>query len=128
MKIFNGTPHTIRIFREEDTFGQGRKLFLEEGAQPLVEIPSHGTLNAQTENGEVPSAFQGSDIPLVGAVQFTSVDPLPGLYDLYVVSNMYRSAMKELGYSTENLATISQAVYDDPDNPRPVGCRALAVG
>lgn len=128
VSIYNGTPHTLKIFSEKDTFSEGRKLFVNEGAEPIVEVPSDGALNAVKENAEVPPQFQGANVPLKGGVKFTDVDPLPEGYDVYVVSNLYRAARVELGLDTSCVATISDAVYNSPDNPRPCGCLALAVG
>ena len=129
VSIYNGTPHTLRIFSEKDTFSEGRKLFVNEGAEPIVEVPSDGVLNATKEHAELPAQFQGvNNIPLKGGVKFTAVDPLPEGYDVYVTSNLYRSARVELGLDTSQVATITEAVYDNPDNPRPCGCLALAVG
>ena len=48
--------------------------------------------------------------------------------DIVVVSNMYRSAVKELGGSTSKLATVSGTVYSDESAVRPCGCLRLAVG
>jgi len=129
-QIFNGTPHTIVLYNEQDTISDGRKLFIKEGAQPIKQIESQGTLTATKQNSELPEWVQGIgfDVPLKGAVKFTKVDPLPPGYDIYVVSNLYRSAMKELGYDTSRIATVCDAVYQDPDNPKPIGCLSLAVG
>jgi len=128
LKIFNGTPHPLNIFSPEDTYSDGRKLYVKEEAVPVVQVPSQGTLNATKENAELPSQFEGSDLPLRGAVIFTDADPLPSGYDIYVASQLYRSALVQLGRDTTRIATICDAVYSSPENPRPCGCLSLAVG
>jgi hypothetical protein len=62
----------------------------------------------------------------VGAVVFTSYDDTPDGYDLYIVSNMYRSAVQSLGGYTDKLATVSDTVYSN--DIKPCGCLSLAVG
>jgi hypothetical protein len=59
---------------------------------------------------------------------FTGYDSLPEGYDLYVVSNLYRSAVKELGGDTSLLATVDGTVYESAENPKPIGILRLAVG
>lgn len=130
MKIFNGTPHVITVFAEADTYPiqGGRKLVLKSGSQPIFVLPAGDKmLNAEKSNRPAPP--QGDcPIPLKGGVIFTGRDPLPEGYDLYVVSNLYRSATVELGYDPRQLATVDGTVYDSEDALRPCGCLGLAVG
>ena len=132
IQFANGTQHSINIYSISDTIAVqgGRKLVLKEGAQPIQIIPGGTNLNAVKGNGELPAAL-GTDAPafLKGAVRFTDADSLPeGEYDIIVVSNLYRSALVELGRDTSKLATIDGAVYADESVTRPCGCTGLAVG
>jgi hypothetical protein len=88
LKLFNGTARKISIFSKEDVAevqSSNRNLILKEGAIPLLEIETDSILNAKIETKPAPGLE--SNIPLVGGVTFSSVDPLPKGYDLYVVSN-----------------------------------------
>ena len=126
--IYNATPHTINIYAESDTTSiqGGRKLILDAGALPLTVIKSGVPVNCTKQNLAAPSIQ--SDIPLTGAVVFTAYDSLPAGYDIYIVSNLYRSAVKELGGDTSKLATVDGTVYDSESSVKPVGVLRLAVG
>jgi hypothetical protein len=131
LRIYNGTSHEINFFREEDCkFDEKtRKLYVETGCKPYVVIPPGTNLNAVPVNGEVPLELQQEDsIPLKGAVRFEQADELPEGYELYIVSNMFRSAYVELGLDTNKLATVGGTVYDASMSPRPCGCTCLNVG
>lgn len=125
--IVNGTPHEITIYAEADCTldSASRKLILRENATPLFKIPAGTPLNAKTQVSELAD----SEFPFLrGAVEFVEADPLPEEGDIVVVSNLYRSALKELGRDTSKVATVGGTVYADSDNPRPVGCLYLSVG
>lgn len=125
--IVNGTPHKIAIYTEADCTldSASRKLILKENATPLFGIPAGIPLNAKTQVSE----FADSEFPFLrGVVEFVEADPLPEEGDIVVVSNLYRSALKELGRDTSRVATVGGTVYADSDNPRPVGCLYLSVG
>lgn len=127
MSLINRTPHPISIFRKEDTVydSSTRKLILKEDAKPIEILPAGVPLNAQTRN--IPYETT-EDMPfLKGAVEFVSADPLPE-EGIIIVSNLYKSALKELGIPTTRVATVGDTVYADKDNPRPVGCLSLNVG
>ncbi|MBD2201639.1 hypothetical protein H6G33_09800 [Calothrix sp. FACHB-1219] len=128
INIYNGTQHTINIFSKEDTIAVqgGRKLILKEEAVPIKIILAGTNLNAQT--GNLPAPSLDTDIPLYGGVTFTSHDPLPEGYDIYIVSNLFRSAVKELGGDTSRLATVFGTVYASEEDMRPCGCLGLSVG
>lgn len=131
MEIYNGTQHTINFYRAEDTVAvqEGRKLVIKDGAKPITVIPGGKNLNATKTNLPTPN-FDVNNIPLKGAVVFQSYDPIPSeaLNKIVIVSNLYRSAVKELGGDTTLLATVDGAVYSDESAVRPCGCLALAVG
>ena len=127
--IVNGTPHEITIYAEADCTlaSASRKLILKENATPLFGIPAGIPLNAKTQIKELRNP--NPEFPfLKGAVEFIEADPLPEEGDIVVVSNLYRSALKELGRDTSRVATVGGTVYADSDNPRPVGCLWLNVG
>jgi len=126
--IYNATPHTINIYSEADTtpVQNGRKLILNQGMITSRVIEAGTPVNCTKQNLAAPSIE--SDIPLTGAVVFTSYEPLPEGYDIYIVSNLYRSAVKELGGDTSKLATVDGTVYESEANPKPVGILRLAVG
>lgn len=131
MKFANGTQHEITIYNIDDCVSVqgGRKLVLKEGAVPIQVIPGGTNLNATKGNGELPAALAEGPSFLKGAVKFTAADPLPeGNFDVIVVSNLYRSALVELGLDTSKVATIDGAVYQDEAGTRPCGCTGLAVG
>ena len=130
MKIFNGTQHQINLYSINDCYEVqgGRKLVVQQDAKPVLVIESGSNLNAVKGNAPLPDIFSTSELPLVGTVVFTGYDALPEGFDLYIVSNLYRSAVKELGGSTEKLATVNGVVYDDKDAVKPCGCTSLAVG
>lgn len=127
MKIFNGTAHAVNLFHASQCDSTDpRKLIVREGEVPLFTIPAGTNLNCVKENAPAPEG----DFPFAvkGAVNFTSHDPIPEGYDIVVVSNLFRSAVLQLGGDTSRLATVDGVVYTDLANPRPCGCLALAVG
>lgn len=132
--IYNGTQHEINIFSIADTTAieDGRKLVLNEGALPLVVIPSGKNLNCVKSNSEAPS-FEVEGLPsssIKGAVNFVSYEPLPAdaLFKVVIVSNLYRSAVKELGGDTSLFATVDGVVYLSSADKKPCGCLGLAIG
>lgn len=127
MKVFNGTAHQVNIYTIEQCDGSNpRKLIVLDGQEPIYTIAAGTNLNCVKDNKVTP---QGEfPFPVKGAVEFIDVDELPSGYDLYIVSNLYRSAYAELKGDTSKLATVDGVVYSDPDNPRPCGCLGLAVG
>lgn len=127
-KVFNGTAHPIRIYHENAVDQTNpRKLILRPGATPVVfELPPGENLNC--EKGNLPAPDLDVPFPVKGAITFLGVDPLPEGYDLYVVSNLYRAAYRQLHGDSPNLATVDGVVYDSADSIRPCGCTGLAVG
>ncbi|MFN7394215.1 MAG: hypothetical protein ACK5U6_17490 [Pseudanabaena sp.] len=127
MSIYNATPHQINFYSKEDVAfdSSQRKYILNEGSAPTFVVASGTPVNAKTANAPTPEA--AFEVPVVGAVQFVSVDPLPEGFDLYIVSNLYRSAVQSLGGDTSKLATVTDTVYTN-DTIKPCGCLALAVG
>ncbi len=130
MKIFNGTSHEIALYSLSDVVSDeyGRKSYAKTGAKPLLVIPAGRDLNAAKGHSKLRAGLINSELPLKGAVTFLSHDPVPTDYDLVIVSNLYRSAVKELGGDTSRLATVDGVVYASEVGLRPCGCLALAVG
>lgn len=132
--IYNGTQHSINIYSINDTYPiqGGRKLVLKEGAAPIAIIPPGTNLNCVKANADAPT-FEVEGLPssvIKGAVNFVSCDPLPeeAIGKIVVVSNLYRSAYKELGGNSNLLATVDGTVYESSDAIKPCGCLGLAIG
>lgn len=126
--IYNATPHPINFYNKPDVeFDVSQRKFIAAvGAKPFYTVEKGVKCDCQTINAPA-SVLQNCPAPVVGAVQFTSYDALPDGYDLYIVSNLYRSAVQALGGDTSKLATVTDTVYSAGDI-KPCGCLALAVG
>jgi hypothetical protein len=134
VNIYNGTQHEINIYNAEDTTAieDGRKLVLKEGASPIAIIPPGKNLNCIKANSNAPS-FEVEGLPsdcIKGAVNFVECDPLPEetIGKVVIVSNLYRSAYKELKGDSSMLATVDGVVYLSAEDKRPCGCLGLAIG
>lgn len=125
--IYNATPHQINVYSKSDVeFDVSqRKYIAAVGATPIYTVAKGVPVNCKTANA--PTLIINCPVPVVGAVQFTSYDSLPEGYDIYIVSNLYRSAIQALGGDTSKLATVTDTVYSAGDI-KPCGCLALAVG
>ena len=128
IKIFNGTAHNINFYKESDIEGvDGRTATIQTSATPYYVIPSGSMLDCKKGASDGPVLDVG--FPVRGAIEFLEADPLPNGYDLYIVSNLYRSACVALGRSTDKLATVDGVVYAAyGDTIRPCGCLRLAIG
>jgi len=126
--IYNATPHVINFYSKSDVeFDVSqRKYIAAVGATPIYTVAKGTPVNCKTANAPTPS-IENCPVPVVGAVQFTFYDALPEGYDIYIVSNLYRSAVQALGGDTSKLATVTDTVYSTGDI-KPCGCLALAVG
>jgi spore germination protein YaaH len=126
--IYNGTPHQINFYSKSDVeFDASQRKFIAAiGAAPIHTVAKGTPVNCKTANAPTP-IIENCPVPVVGAVQFTSYDALPEGYDIYIVSNLYRSAVQALGGDTSKLATVTDTVYSATDI-KPCGCLALAVG
>lgn len=134
IEIYNGTQHEINIYDLADTFSieDGRKLIVKEGASPIMVIAAGKNLNCVKGNAKMPS-FEVQGLPqhsLKGAVTFISFDHIPPEAEgkVVIVSNLYRSAVKELGGNTSMFATVDGVVYSSPIDKKPIGCIGLAIG
>jgi hypothetical protein len=126
--IYNATPHQINFYNKADVeFDVSQRKFIAAiGAEPIFTLARGLPVNCKTANAPTP-IIENCPVPIVGAVQFTSYDALPEGYDIYIVSNLYRSAVQALGGDTSKLATVTDTVYSATDI-KPCGCLALAVG
>lgn len=134
LEIYNGTQHSINIYSIENTYPiqEGRKLVLKPEAAPIAVIPPGKNLNCVKANSDKPT-FEVAGLPasvIKGAVNFVSCDPLPeeAIGKVVIVSNLYRSAYKELGGDTSLFATVDGTVYESEEAIRPCGCLGLAIG
>lgn len=132
--LYNGIQHSINIYSIEDTVAiqNGRKLVLKAGAEAVAVIPPGVNLNCVKSNLSNPT-FEVEGLPsncVKGAVNFVSCDPLPveAKDKVVIVSNLYRSAYKELSGDTSLFATVDGTVYESEDAIRPCGCLGLAIG
>lgn len=101
--------HTKSQFTNaSDTFSSedGRRLFLKEGAAPVMVIPKGEALSASKGNLDLSGYLSGvNELPLKGALVFLGHDPVPNA-DIVICSVLYRSAVKELGGDTSCLVTV----------------------
>jgi len=134
MTIFNATPHTIIIYKQNDCVYNERirKLLIKDGAKPLVTIaPSGKLLNAELEHMYLEDV---DGIP-VWVERIVDIDDPEDVFniqpgDIIIVSRLYAQA-HELWISNYRpvyrLACVSQPVYDNVANPRPIGCLGLEI-
>ncbi len=122
-QILNYTHHDIVVYRMRDVFpNRGDYVLRDEGAVPLVVIPSRGiarTSYTETTVGRI------TNIPLV-ALEYSEVvglpDPAPGIY--YVVSTMTARAAAMHGRTTHDLLLTARLVRDN--GGRIIGCCAFS--
>ncbi len=123
-RIFNGTPHNIVVFAKDNVeyIPEIRKYVLKnQNAIPIATIPSNGMLNAAVDFVETGTI---DDIPIFNIVA-KNVDPIPDA-DIVIVSNMYATYAKQFNIAgLERLYTIGNPVYQNRENPRPIGCLGL---
>lgn len=126
--IYNATPHAINFYNKSDVEFDvtQRKFIAAVEAKPFYTVEKGVKCDCHTINAPAP-VLENCPAPVVGAVQFTSYDELPEGYDLYIVSNLYRSAVQALGGDTSKFATVTDTVYSAGDI-KPCGCLALAIG
>jgi len=124
MKIKNYTPHEIKIYDKNQAHyvPEKRKWFINENEKdnPIRVIPSDGILNAKIDYIET-ETLEG--IPIYSP-EVTNIDTPPENCYI-VVSALYVQAAKILGIPTKRMLTVSQPVYEDENNPRPIGCLGL---
>ena len=121
MRIFNGTPHSINII-DGATFDPSIRKYTikEDEATVVASIPSNGIISAVIETAEMEPI---NGIPVYGK-KIVDIDPLPEGYDIYIVSALYASAMRQLGGDTSKLYTVADPVYSE-DGRTILGCRGI---
>jgi hypothetical protein len=134
VKIYNGTAREINFYALKDTkeIEDGQKLVLKEGAEPIYTLKKGKKLNCFQDTEESESCFHElhphSPVPLIKSPSFVGADAPPEGYDLYVVSQMFRTVCIELETDTIDLACVSGAIYRSKDDFYPCGYLGLAVG
>lgn len=124
-KIYNGTPHSINII-DGSRFDPSIRKYVAEGVAEgkevtvVASIPSNGVISAVIETAEMEPI---NGIPVYGK-KIAGIDPLPEGYDVYVVSALYASAMRQLGGDTSKLYTVADPVYSE-DGRTILGCRGI---
>lgn len=118
MKIYNATPHDIKIVEGAKFIPAIRKYV---GGEVVKTIPSNGMLSAKIESVQLPSI---DGIPVYGKT-FLGVDALPEGYDVYIVSAKYASAATGQGADISKLYTVSDPVYTDDTGNAFLGCLGI---
>ena len=97
-----------------------RKYVVRGEATVVASIPNSGAvLSAIIETAEMEPI---NGIPVYGK-KIVDVDPLPEGYDIYIVSALYASTMRQLGGDTTRLYTVADPVYSE--DGRILGCRGI---
>jgi len=126
IRILNATPHPIYFYKEHQVRydEKQRKLFLEDSdTEPTFVIEPSGILLSAKVKYSLKEIRDGIPIYIQ---EVEHLDPVPQDYDIVIVSNLYASYAIKFGIAgIEKLYTISQPVYADENNPRPVGCLGL---
>lgn len=120
IRIFNGTPHPVNIIEGASFDPSIRKYVVRGEATVVASIPSNGAISAVIETVEMEPI---NGIPVYGK-KIIGVDPLPEGYDIYIVSALYASAMRQMGEDTSVLYTVADPVYSE-DGRTILGCRGI---
>lgn len=104
MKIYNGTPHEIKLIKPESAIKNEKiRKYVSENPTYVGEIPSDGILSAKIETKHIKG--------YVYQKQITGIDTLPEGYDYYIVSALYASAYKMQNGQNDKLYTVADPVY-----------------
>lgn len=87
---------------------------------PQVVLESAGMLNAKIETKDAPSL---DDIPMFDK-EIVACDPIPSDGNFHVVSALYASAARKMGYDTSRLLLVADPVMSE-DGKTFIGCRGL---
>lgn len=119
--LINTTPHDINLYRESDAAldAKTRKLIAKPGAKPYRTIPASGTLLNAKATEELLDPVEGVTVKSV----VWKTDSLPNDGNFYIVSALYKSAAS--AKDAKRLLAVGGVVYDNADNPRPIGCTYL---
>ena len=125
--IVNLTPHPVSIVVGA-TFDTSIRKY--RGGTVVKTFPSFGMVSAisskQEEMDPIVTDDDGIYIPTTSAPKWVWVDPIPEFPEgsMYIVSAMYVTACRELGFPTHRLLTVGPAVVGD-DVSTIVGCVSL---
>lgn len=121
MKIYNGTPHDILIISKDTIrLESDIRKFVSNEPKIIKKIPSNGVLSAKIETVE---GEKKEGIPIFKK-QIVGCDTIPIKYDIVVVSALYVSACRAMGWDTSSLYTIADTVYSE-DGRTILGCRGI---
>ena len=112
MNIINMTPHPVSVVSGATFDASIRKY---RGGSVVSTIPSSGMVSAiSTRQVEMDPILieDGVSIPTISAPKWERVDSLPEAPEgtMFIVPEVYVSACKELGLSTNHLLTIGPSV------------------
>lgn len=119
VKIFNGTPHPINVVTNV-TYKEDIRKYVSDNPQIVKSIPSNGVLSARIETVEG-NTIEG--IPTFKK-KIVGCDPIPEGYDIIIVSALYVSAARAMGWDTSRLYTVADPVYS-LDGKTILGCRGI---
>ena len=121
IKIYNGTPHPIKIVAAESThFDANIRKWVSDNPVFLKEIQSNGVLSAVIKSKDS-SPILG--IPVFDK-QIEGCDELPSGYDVYIVSALFASAYRKQNGNTDKLYTVADPVYSE-DGRTILGSRGI---
>jgi hypothetical protein len=119
--IFNGTPHSIKVISPISCeFSSQLRKFISNNPVITEEISSNGVLSAKIDTVEGESI---NNIP-VFSKSISGCDPIPKGYDVIIVSTLYVSAAREMGWQTTKLYTVADPVYSE-DGTKILGSKGI---
>ena len=111
IRISNYTPHPVNLYKDARFDSSIRKY---RGGVKIGTFSSVGMLNARMEEKTV---FTREDGVVFKRTEIIGCDPYPinfeGSDEYIIVSQLYLSAAKQMGWDTSHLLTIGGAVVDD---------------
>lgn len=118
MKVFNGTPHEIKMINPDSvTWDDSRRKYVSAEPEIVHSFASNGVLNAKIE--DLPDGELLPGVPLLKRT-VTGFDPLPDGYDWYICSALYAVANPD-----ENILVVANPVYH-PKKDWVIGCLHLS--
>ena len=123
IRISNYTPHPVNLYKDAKFDPSVRKY---RGGIKIGTFSSVGMLNAKMEEKTV---FTREDGVVFKRTEIVGCDPYPmsfeGTDEYIIVSQLYLSAAKQMGWDTSHLLTIGGAVVDDAG--RTIGAAFLTM-
>jgi len=125
MAIINYTPHDIMIYGVDSVEYDAsiRKHILIAGASPVMILPKSGKMLSVKMDTQQDGYIENGIIPIIWNI-VTAID-LPDGDALWIVSQVYASAVRKLGLPTDRLLCIGDPVYATSDGKQPMGCLNL---